>query len=391
MRVTVSFPIGGSHQMEPTWPIRLGDRLFGLKVEDGVMTAVSVTFLGVDVDQAPQLSHDETKKIKASISIGGTFRLRAERDVRAWQAILAPYISLDIGFDTQTMSYHPENVEEEDRIVIREFTTKGEPRRFSGRNEFSIYGRAFLAVQHGYHQIDQMAFYLEGVRAMEAQRPIDAFNNFYLWFESNYRIPFRTKDAVKELAAHHGFVAALKQAVADPDSRPKSPNSPLKAALSDPLNAVQLIKEIVELRGFLRHHSLSNSARWDPANQGRFWEEAKFLGAIAFIVAFPETVGRTWDAQYAEEFNRQAEEQHCMTEIHAVLTFREEERTREAGLNLRFPTTEPSPALAKAVLDKVLEAFDEKSPGAELFGIRARVVPHGPELFRYDLGPGMVR
>ncbi|NNG59789.1 hypothetical protein [Sphingomonas paucimobilis] len=391
MRATISFPVGGSHRMEPTWPVKLGERVFNLTVRDGIIKAVSVTFPGVDVSHAPEVAHDETKPIKMSINIAGSYRLRAERDIRAWQAIMAAYINLDIGFDDATMSYNPESIEEEARIQIKEFTSKKTPRQFSGRDEFSIYGRAFLAVEHGYDQIDRMAFYLDAVRAMEAQRPIDAYNNFYLWFESNYGVPFKTKDAVRSLARNQEFVDALKQAAADAESRPNSANTALKACLANPLDVEQLIKEIVLLRGFLRHHSLSNPARWDPANQGRYTEEAQFLGGVAFIIAFPQTIGRTWDVEYGEEFNRQAEEMHCMTEVHAVLTFREEEHTREAGLNLRFPTTQPSPALAKAVLEKVLEAFDEKSPGAQLYGIRARVVPHGPELFRYDLGPGMNR
>jgi hypothetical protein len=377
--------------MEPTWPIELGDRLFHLEVENGTVIAVSVTFPGINVAQAPEIVHDDTKKIRTSINIGGSFRLLAERDVRAWQAILAPYICFDIRFDDPTMSYHAETPEEESRIAVKRFTATKSPHKFGGRDEFSVYGRAFLAIQHGYDLIDRMAFYLEGMRALEAQRPIDAYNNFYLWFESNYGIPFKTKDAVRALASHQDFVNALTQAAADPESRPKSTTSPLTAIFGHPLDVQQLIREIVLLRGFLRHHSLSNPARWDPANQGRYIEEAQFLGGVAFIIAFPETVGRTWDEQYAAEFFRQAEEMHCLTEVHAVLTIREEDRTREVGLNMKFPTTQPSPALAKAVLEKVLEAFDEKSPGASLFGIRARVVPHGPELFRYDLGPGMGR
>jgi len=391
VRATISFPVGGGHHMEPTWPVKLGDRVFNLIVRDGIIASVAVTFPGIDVMNAPRIERDDTKSIKTSIGIGGVYRLRAERDIRAWQAIMAAYINLDIDFDNATMSYSPETVDEEDRIEVSEITDGKSPRKFSGRDEFSTYGRAFLAVEHGYRQIDRMAFYLDAIRALEAQRPIDAYNNFYLWFESNYSIPFKTKDAVRALARNPSFYEALTQAAADPELRPKLASTALTAMFSDPLDVELLIKEIVSLRGFLRHHSLSNPARWDPANQGRYLEEAQFLGGIAFIIAFPDTIGRTWDSEYGEEFNRQAEELHCMTEVHAVLTFREEERTREVGLNLRFPTTQPSPALAKAVLEKVLEAFDEKSPGAQLYGIQARVVPHGPELFRYDLGPGMGR
>lgn len=80
-----------------------------------------------------------------------------------------------------------------------------------------------------------------------------------------------------------------------------------------------------------------------------------------------------------------------MIDIAVVLTIKEEDNVREVGLKLRFPGLGPSPLLSKAALQKTLEIFDERSPAAEVLGIRARIKPNGPELFRYDLGPGVGR
>ena len=391
MRVVVTFPIYGKHRMEATWPIEVGDRRFGLSVEDGFVKSVCVTFAGIDTVEAPTITGGRAEAGPPTINIGGNFLLRAERDIRAWQAILAPYINLSIGFDDSTIEYVAETANEERNIVLSKFSAKKVMPSFRGRDEYSIYGRAFLAIEYGYNHIEKMHFYIEGMKYLEVGRPIDAYNNFYLWFESNYSIPSRTNNAVNTLLKNDSFISALVHAARDAELRISSSSQYLKELGNIPLNLSQLIKEIVELRGCLRHHSLSNPARWDPANQGRFVKEAQFLAAVAFQIAFPETAGRTWSTEYINEFNRQTEELGCMTEVHAILTFKEEDHTSEAVLNLKFPTITAGASLAKAVLERALDKLNEKSPGAELYGIRSRIMPHGSELFRYDLGPSISR
>jgi hypothetical protein len=390
MRVTVTFPLKNNLRVEPSWPIRLGDRSLSLKCEEGFLKNVSIIFHGVSVLLAPKIVQDPTKAISTSINFIDGYRLKAERDIRAWQALLAPWSIVDIDFDTTTLDYSAEDQSEEKYIQISNFkTTRGQPIP-RGNDEFAIYGRAFLAIESGYAAIDRVAFFIDGNRALEAKRPIDAYNSFYLFFEANYNLPFKTKDATSALCGNSVFMDALRQAIAEPVWKSRAEKMELKSLDLTTVDEAALVADLVGLRGRLRHNTLSNPNRWDPNKQQSYELEARFLGAIALAILLPE-FGKTFQTTYADEFVRQAEELHCMIEVHAILTIKENDVIQEVGLDLTFPTRTPSATLAKSVLQKVLEVFDEKSPGADLFAVRARIKPNGHELFRYDLGPSLPR
>ena len=390
MRVIVTFNVENKVRVEPSWPIRLGDRSIMLNCEEGLLKTVSITFHGVSSLLAPTIIQDRTAKISTSVNIRDGYQLKAERDLRAWQALLAPWSNPDIDFDTISLRYEAESKDEEDLIHIKSFNqSRGQSLR-RGTDEFATYGRAFLAIESAYDAIDKMAFFIEGRKALDAVRPIDAYNNFYLFFESNYDLPFKTRAAVSTLLANGDFMNALRETIAEPEWQSRATKMSFESLRVNLVVEARLVEDIVKLRGYLRHNTLSNPNRWDPNKQSEYEMEARFLGGIAMAIALPE-FERTFGVSYAEEFVRQTEELHIMMEVHAVLMIREDDHIRDVGLDLRFPTLTPSASLAKAVLEAVLKVFDEKSPGAELFGVRARIKPHGPELFRYDLGPSLPR
>jgi hypothetical protein len=153
----------------------------------------------------------------------------------------------------------------------------------------------------------------------------------------------------------------------------------------------RLVKEIIELRGLLRHHSLNSPYRWNPDRQEDYEKEATFLSLVAYELAFPKTSGKLWEAPLLEQFSSLAAEMHMTTTVHVRLTIKEGDHIRDVGLDLTFPQRIHDAQLAHAVLTKALEEFDQKSPGAELFGMRAWIKSKGTELFRYDLGSSLPR
>jgi hypothetical protein len=151
------------------------------------------------------------------------------------------------------------------------------------------------------------------------------------------------------------------------------------------------VKEIVELRGSLRHHSLGSPHRWDPNRQEDFEPEARFLALLANNVAFPKTTGRLWEPERLEQFGRLAEEMNMNIEVTVSLTIKEGGHVRDVLIGMKFPQPQPDSQLATAVITKSIETLNESSPGAELFAVRAWVGPRRTELLRYDLGPSIAR
>lgn len=389
MRHTIKFPLKSSFKISSTWPVKLSDRSFFIERKDGLATHVSVTYRNLPVDQAPRISAEPNKD--TSIRFQGNRSLIAERDLRSWQSILAPYLPIDIDFLSPFETFEGENDEERAAIQISSFE-HGPYEPAGTPHDFSVLGRAFLAIEIGEPYIEPTAFYLQAIQDKKAERSIDSYNNLYLMLESMYNIPSKTKAAVESILDNQTIVASIDKTLASGAGVDLNlTSSRLSGFESWNSDKSQLVKSIVELRGFLRHHSGANPRRWNPLEQGKYKGEAAFLAYVCQQIMFPLTLDRTWDNQYAEEFIRQAKELRQMIDIALVLSIKEGDRVREVGLNMSFPESEPTPMLAQTSLSRALDEFEKRSPGAELYGIRARIKPNGPELFRYDLGPSVGR
>jgi hypothetical protein len=388
---TVSFPIRNHVQLKDPWPIRVGSKSYFIEMKDGRMAAVGVRIEGLPVDLAPTIISTNGGTIRANLEMKtGRFVLMVEHEIRAWQTLLVPYVLLDIDFDSPSTSFKPETVEEENKIHVHNFsTTKSVRARYGG--SYELYGRAFMAIDVAFPLIELMSLYREAAKSLLVGRSIDAYNGFYLFFESQFcRGQTKTRQATERLVGSPAFMASLDSAVTalTPTETGKLRFKALNLWKSEPQN---LVMEIVELRGHLRHHSSNNPHRWDPDKQENYNGEARLLSLAAQDLAFPMTTGKLWDPSLLQKYSRLAEESNMAITIHVMMTIREEEHLRDVGIDLTLPQPHPDAELARFVLSKALEILEQKSPGAELFAIRAWVKDKGTELFRYDIGSTLSR
>jgi len=153
----------------------------------------------------------------------------------------------------------------------------------------------------------------------------------------------------------------------------------------------ELIKELVELRGALRHHSIGDPRRWNPNNQDEYLVEAVFLGGVCLSLAFPNTTNVLWKADYIQAFLEQAKRSGNVTELNISISIRLNEKPDEIHFKMTVPQVELDAQVARAVLVDVIKKIEERTPGAEILSIRAQHSKRGSELFRYDLGPSIYR
>ena len=369
-----------------------GDKSYFCKHRNGKLKAVSVVFSGVDVKEAPTIAGAEGGKGPSHVSVDDGYSLLAERDIRAWQSIMAPYNVIDIDFSVHDTAYYPEGADEEKEINIKSFKVGFADHKGPKSEDFSIYGRAFLAIPDHYDDIQKMAFYVDGIRHMSAGRYVDAYNSFYLFLEANFNLKFKTDAATKALLKVDEFVQALKEAATSTFSRPLTKKLSLKGVSSGGVEPEALTRSIVELRGHLRHNTLSNPNRWDPHNQDKHNEDASFLARVCQALAQP-TFNETFDPKYADEFLRLAKESNHLTTARVTITMKDvgAPLATDIYIDINLPTKDNTPNLAKAILERALQFANENAPGAEIFAIRAVTIPRGVELFRYDLGPQIGR
>jgi hypothetical protein len=182
------------------------------------------------------------------------------------------------------------------------------------------------------------------------------------------------------------FMTALKDVVAERKNTTKLSVEPFESLKVWDNEPRRLVKEIILLRGSLRHHSLNSPLRWDPDKQESYQPQAQFLALLANQIAFPMTTSKLWEPSLLQQFTALAEKMHMTTVVHVRMTIRENEHVNDVAVDMTFPQPGPDAELAKAVLKNALEILDQKSPGAELFAIRATIKSKGTELFRYDVG-----
>ncbi len=391
MRHTIRFKVKNRIRITQPIPIELDGKIFFVETTEGFITKVGVTFKSLPASSAPKFSRASNGEFNLSFAKTSENTLEAERMLRAWQSVLAAYALIDIDFDDTEEEFRPESISEEAEVEITKFqASKGIP-DLRTTHEFAILGRAFLAIPVGIELIEETSFYIDGVRSLRAGRSIDAYNNFYLFLESRYKLKHKNKEAIQGLLTAKDVMAAISKQLSDPFFSNKSPPAFVAAIANWAQERKPLIKEIVELRGFLRHHSLANPNRWNPIEAQKYQGEAIFLAGICQSVLNPAGFGKTWEEPYIYRYYQQAEKLNQVINIIAQLTFDAGQGPQSVSIRLRYPTPDHTPMLAKRVLEDTLKTFDQKSPGAELYGIRARVEQSGAELFRYDLGPGIAR
>ncbi len=394
MKLAVSFPIKNRVYVSNPFPIASDTKSYFIQTKDDVAISVSVMWTGLPVAYAQTIESHETGDIKATIhgNQSDQYVHLAEYDLRAWQSLLCAFILIDIDFDNPTSTFNAENANEVDKIHVSSASTNRYRPRARGKEAFETFGRAFLAIDEGKPQIELMSHYREAMLALEVGRSIDAYNSFFLFLESQFcKGQSNTRKVVKLLSEQSDFTDALKEVCKD-----HKPNNHLYAIRfkSIGLAATKLenvITEIVELRGALRHHSLGNPNRWNPNKQEDYSVEASFLGGVCFGIAFPKTTHLTWNQPYLEQFSSQAKREKHIVEVMVTITIRTDDTAEERRFNMTLPQIGLDAHLATAVLQKVIEVVAKELPGSELFAIRAIHKTKGTELFRYDVGPTLHR
>ena len=200
MRITVSFRVTNDVHIETPMSVSHGQRSLFIERDKERISSVSEVFSSIPASEAPTISSGDKTKIP-QINFTDQYSILAERDIRAWQSIIAPFQVIDIDFISPTIKYETESAEEESKVQLKGFTRKVGDHSPIRRQEFSIFGRAFLAAPESYDQIEKMAFFIEGQKLLHANQCIEAYNQFFLFLESNFSLKFRSKNAAQELSS----------------------------------------------------------------------------------------------------------------------------------------------------------------------------------------------
>ena len=303
MIITVAFDIKNRVEVMEGWPIKIGSSSFFLEREGNVAKQVCISYSGIDVNDGPKVDFptDSTSVPTINISSAGRAQL-AIAQIENWQAVVSGLQIFDIDFDNYEIRFRSENVDEEDHIPLKSFRAQSTD-GLNASCDFEQIGRACCVGMVDDHRIESTSHYREGRIALEAERFVDAYNNFFLFLETRY-CDGKTGNAKQTdlMSNNQVFCESLQSSIDETLKGAKTKSQHVLIVLDQTKSIKDKIRNIVELRGSLRHHSLKRPGRWNPNKQREYEESARFLGAVVANIVIAESVADIYSSDAMKKF-----------------------------------------------------------------------------------------
>ena len=385
MIITISFQVKNYVEVMEGWPIKIGDKTFFLEREGNVAKRVSISFSNVDVGHAANFIPPTSEGGVPEIRFGsGVHVHQAIQYILNWQAVVSGLQIFDIDYDHYEIRFHPQTIEEEGKISLKSFSRTGKDASNSAC-DFEQIGRAFCVGQIEDTRIESTSHFREGRIAFEAGRYVDSFNNMFLFLETRYCDgKTGTGKQVALLEKSEPFCEAFQQAIQRLKTDKLSSSRHLSVVFDTDASISNKIKQVVELRGKLRHHSLKSPHRWDPNRQDEYEMPARFLSAVVGEIVLKESIDDIYSPKALEQFMSLSVEGGFETKFR-VKTYRLE-REPALVLDMSYPTTVISSKVCLSTARNALHACNQNDQLADTVRLDTVQSKRNLELFTLELG-----
>jgi hypothetical protein len=355
MIITVAFDVKNQVEVMEGWPVKTGDMTFFLERQDNVLKRVCIAFSNVGIGHAPTFTPANNEKEHPNIEIGGgSYAILARNSIMNWQAVVSGLQIVDLDYDNYELRFTAENVNEEQHIHLPSFKPKAD-QALNSSCDFEQIGRAFCAGSISDDRIESTSHFREGRIAYGAGRYVDAYNNMFLFLETRYCDGKTGNDKQTELLLKQPkFCATLEQTAAEFAKQDGSPQKGKFVLFKPGEETREKIKNLVLLRGKLRHHSLKSPHRWDPNKQNEYENASRFLGAVVGDIVIKESLEDIYAPAALKKFREISVSTGYETKIKLV-THRLE-KAQMLALDMSYPTTVVSSKICLVTLRNAIEA-----------------------------------
>lgn len=277
-------------------PITIRGLTFEFFENNGVVNQLSVTVPANNPEDIPAVTHTPEARSKATIHVPWPAFLSVKKEIRAIEGALSLYGIDSIDVHSPKREWLPENQRDKEKLKI--FNFKAEPGKLDISKlpniPFNIVARAVISADKIAEIETQLAFFRKGIIDRNEERHIEAIYDFYFFLESMFAEGKTKNHRVKEAFKRSG---ELRQSIEEVFKKPHELISPLPEELKQfktkygGMSMDEIIKHIVDLRGFLHHHTPKRKDIWHPEEQQHYKLEANLLGGIAFSVAMRRFLG----------------------------------------------------------------------------------------------------
>ena len=393
MRYTLSFKVKNSVIVVDPIPIKVGNASFFVTHEDNRMKSVGMFLESLPSSLAPRTRMLDPKKPGDAAMHIHTADLTPHQtaitdSIRAWQATLAPLTVVELDYHNPTEAFSAEEGEPDPGLYE---ITSGKAEVVHGFEDFGIYARAFLLSPTKQELVEPMVFYVEGMRAFHEERLVYAYNSLFLFLESMLGDgKFKEKAIVDAFMASPQLLLSLREARKTIQELKETRRKDLHLSFDlETLDDRQVFREIVLLRGKLRHHSIKNKGRWNPQDIEAFRDDVYLLSLLSHGVC-KSHVNEIFSDDLSHKYLQYAEEWKNKVSLLVEVTFDEAGAARVVpAARLNYPQKSLTAELAITAMQQALNAVREKFPDKSVLACRIINDKSGVELCRYAIGGGV--
>jgi hypothetical protein len=290
MKCRYKFKIEGHMKVADLKPVQIRGMNFQFVSEKGLITHLIVTVPANDANDIPKVIENPMPGVKAHINVPSPIYLFVKREVRAIEALLSVFGLHSIDVNNFEIEWLPENEEERKKLKISRFATyRGEiDPSDQPPLSFDLVARSIIAADDAVAIETSLNFFRKGLVDFSETRYIEAFYDYYFFLESvfgdgktkNYAV----KEAFKNSPRLNGRIDEILKGTNSKLMIRHDQRSHFEQKFKNK-TVEEIIDYIVELRGYLHHHSIKRKDNWHPDDHYRFELDALLLHNIAYYIA----------------------------------------------------------------------------------------------------------
>lgn len=294
MRCRYKFKVNGRLKIGFSFPLSVSGTTYAVECNPaGVITHVCATVPAPDESQWPEAMPDPRPGVKLGLTLQSPGFALVRMEVRAIEGLLSLYGVTSIEVDNPEETWLPDSEEERRRLQVFSFArqTVEMPDAELPTVPFDLVARSILVARHAQDIEVALSFYRKGRIDIREERYLEAIYDLYFMLESVFGEGKSKNYQVKEAFERSSVLKdCIEKAVIDEVLRNELAREPrLRREFTqryEGKSTTEIIDQIVEMRGFLHHHTMQRPGIWHPEDHKRFEIDALLLQHVCYDVAF---------------------------------------------------------------------------------------------------------
>lgn len=301
---------------EHIFPIPSGRIRYELETEEsGLLTHVNATVRVDDDGSWPIVRSSTSPGVALDVILETPLLEEIQADLRSAEGLLSLFGLDSIDMRHPEATWLPDSPGERERLQFFAYSVEQVPTSIEEAPvvPFDLIARSFLAARGARELEVALSFFRRGRVDVMESRYIEAAFNFLFMIETLFaKGKFRSAEVERIYLGDARLIAYVQRALTDPDLLPvlRRDRRIWDAYVRDHdgRSVPDFIRYLVNLRGFLHHHSKERPGIWHPEEHVRFGADALLLQQVGFEVASAISEAHVHSQTVVSEYTRVATE-----------------------------------------------------------------------------------